>query len=327
MSYGYGSNQLTHYSEPALTFAEQLARVQAGGIKVQDPAKALQALASVSYYRLKVYWHPFLPQNNANAPGDASAADGSFEQALALYEFDRQLRLLVMDVLERFEVLIRTAVTYHIGHSYGAMGHERPENFHPSFEHKKWIKHLHGETARSRDPAIRDFKFKYSQDFPVLPIWMVSELISLGSMSRLYWGMLHEDKRAIATPFRVHHKRLANWLHVLTYVRNVGAHHGRLWNRNLAIQPKAMKSLLEWQAPVTPRTDRIFYVLLMLRHLMRGQEKLDDWAKQCEMLLSPVVAMPRWRIEMGFPENWAQHPIWTGVVSSLSLFNRPPTGD
>lgn len=311
MGHGYGSSsEPKRYSEPALTIAEQLARVQASGIEVQDSARAQEALASISYYRLKVYWHPFLPGNSADASAHTGTAEASFEQAVALYEFDRQLRLLVMDALERFEVLIRAAVTYRIGHCYGAMGHESPENFHPEFTHKEWIKHLHRDTDRSRDLAIRVYRHKYPGDFPKLPIWMASEIMSLGSMSKLYWGMLHDDKRAITVPFRVHHKRLAHWLHVLTYVRNVCAHHGRLWNRKLAIQPKAMKHLPEWQPPVTPRTDRICYVLLMLRHLLRGQANLDAWAKQCETLLTPIVAVPRWRIEMGFPENWTQHPVW-----------------
>jgi abortive infection bacteriophage resistance protein len=118
-----------------------------------------------------------------------------------------------------------------------------------------------------------------------------------------------EDKKAIADRFKVHHKKLTDWLHTLTYVRNVCAHHSRLWNRELAIRPDQNRDPV-WSRPITPRNDRIFYILLILRHLLLSTGNGDEWAASVNELLAPVAATPKYRIAMGMPENWREHPIW-----------------
>lgn len=296
------------YRKPALTFDQQIARLQAVGMTIDQPAEAARALAAISYYRLSAYWYPFRDRDAAgNVLGDI-APGTRFSQVLALYEFDRKLRLLVMDAIERVEVALRTTVTYHLGHRYGAFGHEVAGNFHPQFEHADWLAKLHEETSRAKDAFIVHFQQRYT-GFPSLPIWMVTEVMSLGALSRLYRGMTNDDKRSVANVFHVHHKRLADWMHVLTYIRNVCAHHSRLWNRELAIRPDTSRDP-QWSPPVTPRTDRIFYVLLMLRHLLRERGEVNGWKSDVEALILTVAAEPRWRTAMGLPENWTAHPVW-----------------
>lgn len=102
---------------------------------------------------------------------------------------------------------------------------------------------------------------------------------------------------------------LGDWLHTLTYVRNVCAHHSRLWNRKLAIRPDKSKQLA-WLPPLTPRSDRIFYVLLMLRQLLRASNNGDEWANEVNLLIKPIAKVDAYRRAMGLPENWLQHPLW-----------------
>jgi len=306
------STPLKPYTKPALTFEQQLANLEGRGLAVLNREAALRALSTISYYRLSGYWYPFR-ERVEGVPGDRFEAEATFENALSLYEFDRRLRLLVMDAIERIEVAIRTCVTYQLGHSYGAFGYEVAANFHPRFEHSLWITKLHEEVERSQDAFVKHYRDNYT-GFPSLPVWMVTEIMSLGALSRLYGGMTHDDKRAVAEPLDLHHKRLHDWLHVLTYVRNACAHHSRLWNRELAIRADT-RGGPEWRAPVTPRTDRLFYVLLMLRHLLRTHSNGDQWARECEALLNPMAEVPRWRIAMGFPERWLEHPVWTRTAA------------
>lgn len=302
--------QTTPYTKSALTFEQQLAHLQARGLEVAAPHDAIAALASISYYRLSAYWYP-MRQRAADGNVLSEFEPGAtFDTVIKLYEFDRQLRLLVLDALERVEVSLRTAVTYHLGHQHGAFGHENPANFHPRFDHGNWLIKLHEEVRRSQDAFVTHYQRTYD-GFPALPIWMVTEVMSLGSLSRLVKGLKPDDKRAVAGNFSLHPKRLEDWLHVLTYVRNVCTHHSRLWNRELAIRPD-VKGGAEWLAPVTPRNDRIFYTLLMLRHLQRCSGNGDEWAAACEALLTPITSIDRWRIAMGFPQNWTLHPVWAG---------------
>ena len=66
---------------------------------------------------------------------DDCISGACFDDVIMLYEFDRQLCLLIIDAIERIEVHIRTLMTYHLGHTYGAFGHVDPANFHPGFKH------------------------------------------------------------------------------------------------------------------------------------------------------------------------------------------------
>ena len=301
---------LVPYTKPALTFEQQLALLQVRGLSVSTPVQAIGALTSISFYRLSGYWYPMRRRSEGGNVFSEFEPGATFDTVINLYEFDRKLRLLVMDALERVEVLLRTTITYRLGHKYGALGHETASNFHPRFEHAIWITKLHDEVTRSQDAFVSHYKRSY-EGFPALPIWMVTEVMSLGSLSRLVRGLKSEDKRAVADNFHLHPKRLEDWLHVLTYVRNVCAHHSRLWNRELAIRPD-VKGSDEWLPPTTPRNDRVFYVLLMLRHLLRCSGGGEEWANTCESTLTAVTSIRRWSVAMGFPENWTGHPVWSG---------------
>ena len=302
------------YAKAPLTFAQQLQQLQSRGLEVADQSAALTQLASISYYRLSGYWYPFRTRDAAGVVGSSFVPGSGFEQVIELYEFDRHLRLLILDALERVEIAIRTRITYHMGHRYGAFGHTDATNFHPGFDHAKWLAKLEEETRRSSDEFIRHYRAKYS-GFPRIPIWMLTEVMSFGALSFFYKGLRNdhksgvEDKKAVADYFGLHHKRLGDWLHTLTYVRNVCAHHSRLWNRELAIRPDRAKHH-EWLPPATPRNDRIFYILLMLRHLQRSSENGDKWALEVTRLLKPMAAVHGYRVAMGMPENWQEHPVW-----------------
>jgi len=299
---------LTPYTKPPLTFADQLQLLEARGLIVPDRALALRQLSSISYYRLSAYWYPFKERDAQGKVTGAFEAGTNFEQVVRLYEFDRHLRLLVMDAIERVEVHIRTLVTYHLGHQYGPFGHTDPANFHPGFDHARWLTKLEGEALQSKDAFVEHFKIKYT-GFPTLPIWMSTEVMSLGSLSFCYKGLKNPDKQHIARQLGVHHKRLKDWLHTLTYVRNICAHHSRLWNRNLAIKPERVRDP-QWNPPITPRHDRLFYVLLVLRVLLRSNHNGGHWAASCNDLLDTFAGEERYRIAMGMPSDWKVHPLW-----------------
>ncbi len=298
---------LIDYQKPALTFEDQLELLIERGLIVSDADLALQKLKTISYYRLSAYYYPFR-QNNSGEKSDQFIPEATFENVLALYEFDRNLRLIIMDAIERIEIHVRTLLTYHLGHTFGAFGHIDKNNFHPKFDHVNWIKKLDDEVLRSRDEFIRHYKTKYT-GFPTVPIWMLTEIMSLGSLSILYNGLKNTQKHEIANELNLHYKRLADWLHKLTYIRNLCAHHNRVWNRELAVRPENVKDPL-WNPPRTPRNDRIFYILLILRHMLDAIDHNHDWVERCNALLLPISKNDSHRLSMGMPADWQTHPLW-----------------
>lgn len=302
------------YTKAPLTFDEQLAHLQSKGLVIRNYSKALQKLSIISYYPLSGYWYPFRKKDSQGIPTDQFHPGTTFDQVIELYEFDRKLRIYVMDAIERIEVAVRTCITYHLGHQYGAFGHAKATYFHQKFDHSRWLENIEKETSRSKEEFIRHYRDRYN-GFPKLPIWMLTEVMSFGSLSFCYSGLIQnqlkgiEDKKAISNQFGVNHKRFGIWLHTLTYVRNVCAHHSRLWNRQLAIKPDKSKESL-WQPPMTPRNDRIFYVLLILHHLLKQSGNGNDWRERITELIEPIVSVDFYRDAMGVPKDWENHPLW-----------------
>lgn len=297
------------YDKPALTFETQLEHLERRGLTIGDREHALATFSHISYYRLSAYGYPFRIRDDQNQVTNHFADNTNLTDALTLYEFDRKLRLLIMDAIERIEVSIRTQLTYVLAHTFGAFGHTNTKNFNPQFKHMAWLSRLDDEVQRSREEFIRHFQQSY-QGFPRIPIWMTTEIISFGALSKLYKGLKHEHKCKVADAYALHHKTLTNWMHVLTYIRNVCAHHNRLWNRELAIRPRLRSFPERWQPPHTPGNDRIFIILLMLNHLLKAGDNGDDWRDALFNLITPVTTLPRWVAAMGFPEQWKEHSLW-----------------
>lgn len=297
------------YTKAALTFRQQLQKLTDRGLIIRDLNQAQHQLESINYYRLSAYWYPFRQRDNATGKIlDRFRPNSSLEDVITFYEFDRRLRLLIIDGIERVEVAIRTQLTYHLAHKYGPFAHTSSINFHLNFSHAHWLHQIEDETRRSSEEFIQHYQREYD-GFPTIPIWMLTEVMSLGTLSKLYKGLQNDDKKSVSVKFNIHHKKLGDWLHTLTYVRNVCAHHGRLWNRELAIRPDTDKDP-NWKPPITPTNTRVFYILLMIRFLLRNISNNNEWQISCTSLLDSVAEEDLWRVAMGMPPNWQNHPIW-----------------
>lgn len=296
--------------KPPLTFCQQLQTLKNLGLLIESDKFALAYLKAVSYYRLEAYWHPFFEIEQSNTVSDNFKAGIYFSHVTKLYEFDRNLRLLVMDAIERIEVHVRSLFSYQMGHKYGELGYTEATNFHNNFDHANWLEKLKNETVRvrKRETSISDNGNNYSEN-STLPVWKVTEIMSLGSLSLGYWGLNHYDKKCISMEFNLHHKCLTEWLHTLTYIRNICSHHGRLWNKKLAIKSSTMRDE-KWKPPITPRQDRIFYILLILRYLLLESHIGNEWKNKVEILFGPIVKEERWHEALGVPADWKNHPVW-----------------
>jgi abortive infection bacteriophage resistance protein len=291
------------YIKPALSFEAQVEQLARRGMLFNDPAAAARTLAHVSYYRLSAYWHPF------KRPDDSFEAGTRFETAVSLYEFDRHLRLQLLDAIERAEVGLRTALTYRLGHDFGAFAHCDRRHFRREFKFHRWLHQACQTAEQSNEVFVQHFKRKY-EEFPELPLWMVTEILPFGALSRLYEAMLPEQQRPIAREYGVHHEVLRSWLRSLSYVRNLCAHHSRVWNRELAVSPDVPRHLPDWQPPTTPTNKRVFAVLLILRQVLKSHADGRHWQARVSELIRSQALPPVSRAAMGLPEHWLDHPLW-----------------
>jgi len=292
-----------HFNKPPKTYEEQIDLLMARGLKVDDRARALQILRRINYYRLSGYWHPF---KNSD---DTFKSDASFEKAIEFYQFDRELRLAFMDMLERVEVGIRCSMSNYLALSYGTYCHEDARNFYHAFAHAEWLQGLHAETERSKEKFVEHFRNDYIE-YPKLPVWVAAEVMSFGTLSFMYKGLNGSDQAELAKPFGVNKVVVQSWLHTLAFVRNICAHHSRLWNRELSVAPKFPHEAA-WKPPAIPDPKKVYGVLCILRHLSVDEPCGDKWRRHVVGLLERWDAEPRWRNAMGIPVDWKNSVFWS----------------
>lgn len=302
------------YTKPALNYSEQIQLLKDRGLIIDNEPKALHLLEVISYFRLSGYWYPLL----SDKQNHIFKEHASFETAFSIYKFDRELRLLVLQELEKIEVAVRAKMIYILSHNRGIFWYQDSKNFSNPRKHADTISKVNVEFSRSDDDFIQSFKSKYSDPFP--PSWMMLEISSFGNLSALYGNLLPcRDKREIAKYFALHDKTLTSWLHSIVYLRNICAHHTRLWNRELRIQPliphKPFQQFLNKTRYVHPETgysltlnNKVYFVLSMILYLMNIINPKNNFKENLISLLTRYRNIdPR---AMGFPEDWKSEPLW-----------------
>jgi len=298
------------FTKPPLPVAEQIVRLKCRGMLIPDDAHATRILQHISYYRLSAYWRPF--EESPPSEGDHKFRSGvTFDQIVALYVFDRELRLHVMDAIERFEVSLRCGWAHQIATTHGPHAYLEPHLYDPK-RSEEAISTLQAEIDRSRDKFIEHYNEKYS-DPKHPPVWMTAELVSFGKLSKLYEVLVRRpDRQAIAKPYGIDEKRLCSILHHLTIVRNICAHHGRLWNRRFKVTMAIPDSPASLKCALNQFADRNLYnTLATLNYLMRVVAPASQWGKRLVELMDfhPFVDTRA----MGFPGNWKEMPAWKGA--------------
>ncbi|MEB1939900.1 Abi family protein [Xanthomonas campestris pv. campestris] len=331
------------YQKAWRSYQEQLDQLKDRNMTVTDEPKALLYLEKIGYYRLSGYWYPFRlraeymeltekaqrPQKSKvkSLATDWFVPDTSFGSVVDLYVFDKRLRHLVGDALERIEIALRVDISHTLG-KLDTFAYANPDFLHEKFTqlydpqkgvtpHHAWLGKNGQLVARSKEEFVRHNKEKYGLP---LAIWVVCEVWDFGAMSTLYNGMREAEQDAISIKYGVSNGRtFATWLRSLNYLRNVCAHHSRLWNRNIVDQPKLPGSdEVTWTVHFpanSTATARCFMLLKMVQQLMSVINPGSTWSDRMKAHLTtfphfapnPVQRVPTVE-DMGAPGNW--QTIW-----------------
>ncbi|MEE4210735.1 MAG: Abi family protein [Parvularcula sp.] len=296
------------FEKPAVSVPDQIELLKRRGMAVGDEAQARHYLNFISYYRLRAYWLPFeVPAANN---GDHAFRDGTtFEDVLTLYIFDRELRLLVLDAIERVEVALRAQWAHHMAMTYGPHGYLEQGHYSVIRHHAKDVTDLEKEFNRSDDAFAIHYRDKY--DSPKLPpVWMAAEVMSFGLLSKFYSNLkTRADRKAIADPFALDEAVVASFAHHISTVRNICAHHGRLWNKRFTVTmtvPKYPAKLPVAMRDADPRY--LHNTLVMLDYLLALIAPGNEWKKRLVALIDGCpLADPS---SMGFPADWRTRAVW-----------------
>ena len=304
-----------------LSFDEQADLLMKERGLIADRANLIRHLKEVGYYRLSGYWYIFKRCNAAGAvdPTDERFVEGTtFEEIWGLYTFDRQLRLVALDAIERVEIYFRTQLAYELAKETGAFGYLDKRNL-PRLnkdDYSNFVSHCKSEYARSREPFVLHFKKKYGDAEPMPPYWIMVNIMDFGTMLRLYRGASIEIRNRIANRIGVSARVLESWLITLNTARNICAHHGRLWNRGFGTRPTipTVKKYPEWHEPFEIRSDNLLGVLTILSFLLERVAPDTSWRTKLFKLLETRTVADFNR--MGFAEGWQESPLWKPWIES-----------
>jgi abortive infection bacteriophage resistance protein len=293
------------FDKPPKTFAEQVDLLRVRGLIIDDQATAEHYLSHLNYYRFAGYLLPFESDHATHeiVPG------ARFDDIINLYAFDRELRLLLLDAIERIEVSVRTQWSYHVAHESKAHGYLQIAHAASARRFARQLGLLEGELSRSSETFIKHFREKYSDpDLP--PIWAACEVMSLGQLSNWY-GMLRPIalRKRISKTYLLDQQVLESALHHLSYVRNICAHHSRLWNREMVITfsvPKRPAGLRD--AIADPDGRKLYNSLCLIVHLIDCISPGHHWRDRLQDIVGrygPDLSA------MGFPGDWRERQLWS----------------
>ncbi len=292
------------YTKAALTYSQQLQQLKDRGLTISDEAHFLHLLEVKSYYRLSGYWYPLLKDKKEHRFKEGA----TFETAYKIYCFDRDLRHFVVNELEKIEVAIRAKMIYILSHRYGPFWYQNNELFRNRETHERLMQKLETEYNRSDEEFILAFRENYSDPLP--PSWMLLEVTSFGTLSVLYSNLIPGlEKREIAQAFGLADKVFSSWIHSIVYLRNVCAHHSRLWNRAMSIQPIIPhRTVGNWITDKSLPNNNTYFILSMLVYFMDRIKQDNDVVIRFRELLEKYPNIDP--TAMGFPENWVDEPLW-----------------
>ena len=228
----------------------------------------------------------------------------------------------MLDAIERVEIATRSEIALVLG-ARDVFAHQNPAQFDQSFTsaangqsmYDRWADKFNSQVSQSRDEFVKHHETKYGSRND-LPIWIAIELWDFGLLSNAYSGMKPTDKLSIATHFSVPAVAvMTSWLRSLNYVRNVIAHHGRLWNISLNVSPKRPRSgrmpefdMGRSDPNVLTRVYSICCILTYLTHVINPE---SVWINKLKTHIKDFPQMPYASIKaMGFPTNWETHGFW-----------------
>lgn len=298
------------FDKPALAWPQQIEHLRAKGMQIDDEDHARYWLQHVSYYRLSAYWLYFEHPKQYNGPRFRPGT--SFSRVTALYDFDRILRRLVMRGTEHVEVALRGSWAYQLGQLGGGHRYLDASLYEDRREFYSNLSKLAAETGFSRETYVKHYRESY--DAPAVPpVWMVAEMMSFGQLSRWYSNLRNRALRnRISRSLGLPETLLVPLVRHVTDLRNICAHHGRLWNRGFLIPPKLaqkpadLRETLDQAATQAPA--KLYNGACLIAHIVRTVAPESTWLAD---FAAHIQTHPENDFtSMGFPADWRTRPLW-----------------
>lgn len=290
------------YSSP-----QQIVKIlKSRGMIITDEYKAENYLMNIGYHRLSAYIYPFYKTPKV----DLVLKEGtSFRQVLTLYRFDKKLRMLLFNEIEKIEVAIRSVLA-----NIGCQ----------ELEDRYWITHreyyanaekfnqtlsiIEKELSSSKEDYIEGFRHNCIETYP--PAWMITEVLSFGNLNYIYSNISSNQlMKYIAGYFGLKPPVFTSWLTVLANLRNMCCHHARVWNRDFMLNPaEPKKTKNKWIDTSKVDKKRIYYRLCIIRYFLSSISPNNNFNDKLSKLFVDFPSIDP--VAMGCEDDWENEEFW-----------------
>jgi len=299
------------YEKMFKTSAELVNLLQSRGLLVSDFVKTVRYIENIGYYRLSAYMYPLLRNPKTE---HCYKTDASFSQVMMLYRFDKKLRMLLFNEIEKIEIAVRSAVV-----ETGCSCTNNPfwmtdqENFKDVTKFNHTLELIESEVNHSREEFMTHFRQKYQEKYP--PAWILAELLPFGVITSIYNNMKNlRMKKCVAKRFGLHTSPFESWITIVTLTRNACCHHARVWNKRNSIRPTLPNRVSNpW---INKDTDplRIYLNLCIIKYFINIISPYNDMTRKHKRLLSDFPNVDP--AAMGFPHGWEEEPLWSNPLTA-----------
>ena len=322
------SEEKIPYTKKPLSISLQISKLKDRGLIINDEKLVGDYLSNISYYRLRAYTYPFQDNVNQDADHAFTRKDIHFQDIIDLYCFDRRLRSLIFNAIEKIEVAFRAKIVQTYSEVTQNSHWFKEESLFQSkyywesgekiFIYDTLLNDIYHEINRSNEDFIKHYKNKYIQP-KMPPAWMTLEVISFGTLSRLYELLIKDDnKKAIAKSIGLNKiDILENWMHALSNLRNCCAHHSRIWNRRFIVSILLPNNtdfpFIDRNTIPAIRRNKLFAYLCCIKYILDIISPYNDFHRNLNILIKDGGKLLSLK-EMGFPDNWSYLGVWKNTL-------------
>ena len=281
--------------QASLNIDEQIENLKSLGLILGDEEYAKKLLNDIAYFRLIKAYSLTLKKKNSNYTEGTT-----FDEIVNLYLFNANMRQLLFGKIEQIEVNLRCRISNRFSSQYGVLGYEDEANFGRPEYHDSFLSEMKIEVDRnSKSPFVKNFRHNYEDG--KIPFYALIELFSFGTLSKFYKILKAIDKKDIASNYKIGYTFLESWIENISYVRNICAHYGRLYNAKFPKTPTLYKQYTDKGIG----NNRLFATLICMKYLLSIDDKWMAFVSDIEELFNKY---PNVDIKtMGFPENWKEY--------------------
>ncbi|MCL2028702.1 MAG: Abi family protein [Bacteroidales bacterium] len=295
-----------NYSKPCTLPQDLIPLLKGRGLTIADEPKAVDYLTNIGYFRLSAYCYPLLKDPKCDHIYKPNA---TFDLVMNMYRFDRKLRILLFNEIEKIEVAIRSAMNNWVSDGLNdVFWMTDPKHFDSPKIFNKRLATIQTELDRTNEDFIIHFQNKYANPYP--PAWMISEIVPFGTLCGLFNNLKYKSiQKKVAGHFGLSAPVFSSWIVSLVNLRNLCGHHNRTWNKENPLVPAPLKSpAFSWIDETSTDPRRIYFRICIIKYMLSTVSPNNTFTQKLKNLL---VEYPTINIKaMGFPTNWQNEPLW-----------------